>query len=153
MKKSIFLFLTLASSLTYGQKHKLSYKVGVVTGLPANVLRANINTGSTLVEVSKKVSPKVSATANAGYFRTTSDVTISQVPLWLGAKYHMNDNWYFGAGAGVSVPTKKAYGETEFSYSPYLGYQKDHISADVRYYLSGLDTPLSTFALVFSFTF
>jgi hypothetical protein len=153
MKKTIFMLLACATTVVYGQKTKVSYKVGIVTSLPAAVTTTNINAGSTLLEASTKVSKKISATANTGYIRLTAQENpISQIPVLVGAKYHMNDQWYFGAGAGVTIPTKKSYGNTEFAYSPYVGYQKGHISVDARYYLSGLQTPMSTIGLVFSYT-
>lgn len=153
MKKGILLILTCVTTLTYAQKSKFSYKVGIITGLPANVSKTCISVGSTFLEASKKVSKKISATANSGYLRITSEGnTLSQIPVFIGAKYHINDQWYFGAGAGITIPTKTEYGDTEFGYSPYLGYQKGHISVDMRYYLSGLETPLSTIGLVFSYT-
>jgi hypothetical protein len=153
MKKFIIALVALVSTTAYAQKSSWSYKVGIVTSLPANVTTTTINTGSTLLEVSKKVSKKISATANVGYIRlTATDAPISQIPVFVGARYAVTDQWYFGAAAGITIPTKKEYGKTEFGYSPYLGYQKGHISVDTRYYLSGLQTPLSTVALVFSYT-
>jgi hypothetical protein len=151
MKKLFIILTAFATTTAYAQK--LSYKVGIVTSLPVSVTGTTIKTGSTMVEASKKVSNKILATANTGYVRLTSqEVTIAQIPVLVGAKYKVTDQWYFGAGVGVTIPTKKAYGKTEFGYSPYIGYQKGHISVDTRYYLSGLNTPLSTVALVFSYT-
>ena len=152
MKKFIILLVACATTTAYAQKTKRAYKVGVVTSLPANVTTTSINAGSTMLEASRKVSKKISATANVGYIRlTATDAPISQIPVLVGVRYAVTDQWYFGAAAGVTIPTKKAYGKTEFGYSPYLGYQKGHISVDARYYLSGLQTPLSTVGLVFSY--
>lgn len=152
MKKFFLILVACGVSAVYAQKQKVAYKVGIVTGLPANVTNTSINAGSTMLEVSKKISKKMSVTGNTGYIRITSDATISQIPVLAGLKYSVTDQWYFGAAAGLTIPTKKAYGDTQFGYSPYLGYQKNHISVDGRYYLSGTNTPLSTFALVFSYS-
>jgi len=153
MKKFILILVACAATTAYAQKEKMSYKVGIVTGLPANVTSTSINAGSTLLETSRKVSKRISATANAGYIRLTSEETpISQIPVFLGARYSVTDKLYFGASAGITVPTKKEYGKTQLGYSPYVGYQNGHISVDARYYLSGLNTPLSTVALVFSYS-
>jgi hypothetical protein len=153
MKKFILILAACATTTAYAQKQKMSYKVGIVTGLPANVTSTSINAGSTLLEASKKISKKLAATANVGYIRlTATDAPISQIPVLVGARYSITDQWYFGAGVGITIPTKKTYGSTEFNYSPYIGYQKGHISVDARYYLSGLQTPLSTIGLVFSYT-
>lgn len=152
MKKFILILVACGVSAVYAQKSKVAYKVGIVTGLPANVTNTSINAGSTMLEVSKKISKKMSVTGNTGYIRITSDATISQIPVLAGLKYSVTDQWYFGAAAGLTIPTKKAFGDTQFGYSPYLGYQKGHISVDSRYYLSGTTTPLSTFALVFSYS-
>lgn len=151
MKKLFLLFVACAATTAYAQK--FNYKVGIVTGLPVNVTNTSINAGSTLLETSTKISKKISATGNLGYVRITSDeVTLSQIPVLVGAKYNVNDQWYFGANVGLTIPTKKQYGKTEIGYSPYVGYQKGHMSVDARYYLSGLQAPLSTVALVFSYS-
>jgi hypothetical protein len=152
MKKFIIALVALVSTTAYAQKSSWSYKVGIVTGLPANVTKTNINAGSTLVEASKKITKKVSSTFTTGYIRITSDATVTQIPVLAGLKYYMTDQWYFGAAAGITIPTKKGYGPTDFGYSPYVGYQKNHISVDLRYYLSGTGNPISTAALVFSYT-
>ena len=152
MKKFILILVACGVSAVYAQKTKISYKVGLVTSLPANVTKTNINAGSTLVEASKKITKKVSSTFTTGYIRITSDATVTQVPVLAGLKYYMTDQWYFGAACGVTIPTKKGYGPTDFGYSPYVGYQKGHISVDMRYYLSGTAVPVSTAAFVFSYT-
>ena len=155
MKKLIFSILALATvTVATAQKNKISYKVGVVTGLPANVTNTTVGAGSTMVEASTKVSNKLHATLNTGYMRIVrqDDSKFSQVPVLVGVKYAINPQWYFGAGAGITIPTMSAYGDTEFGYSPYVGYQKGHISVDMRYYLSGLETPINTMMLVFSYS-
>jgi hypothetical protein len=145
--------VALGTTAVYAQKTKFAYKVGIVTSLPANVTGTTINSGSTMLEISTKVSKKISGVGNTGYIRLTpADAAISQIPVLVGLKYAVTDQWYFGASAGVTIPTKKAYGSTEFGYSPYLGYIKGHISVDARYYLSGLQTPISTMGLVFSYS-
>lgn len=154
MKKFIILLVALGTTTVYAQKKtKFAYKVGIVTSLPANVTGTTINSGSTMLEISTKVSKKISGVGNTGYVRlTATDAPISQIPVLIGLKYAVTDQWYFGAGAGITIPTKKSYGTTQFGYSPYLGYIKGHISVDARYYLSGLQTPISTMGLVFSYT-
>jgi hypothetical protein len=152
MKKFILILTACGVSAVYAQKTKMSYRVGVVTSLPANVTNTSINAGSTMLEASRKISKKLSVVGNTGYIRITSDATISQIPVLAGLKYGVTEQWYFGAAAGLTIPTKKGYGDTQFGYSPYLGYQKGHISVDARYYLSGTQTPLSTMALVFSYS-
>lgn len=153
MKKLFLILVACAATTAYAQKQKMSYKVGIVTSLPANVTSTTVNTGSTLLEASKKISKKLSATANTGYVRITADeATLSQIPVLAGLKYSVTEQWYFGSGFGITIPTKKAYGKAEFGYSPYIGYQNKHISVDARYYLSGLQAPLSTVALVFSYS-
>jgi len=152
MKKIIIITALALTSIAYAQKSKFSYKMGIVTSLPANVTTTTISAGSTMLEASKKISKKMSVTGNTGYIRITSDAVTCQIPVLAGLKYSVTDQWYFGAGAGITIPTKKSYGDTQFGYSPYLGYQKGHISVDARYYLSGTKAPLSTMALVFSYT-
>ena len=153
MKKNIlFSLITLASITATAQK--FNYKVGIITSLPANVCYTHPLSGSTMLEASTKISKKLNFVANSGYIRlyTTQDTKLSQIPVLVGVKYAINTNWYFGGAAGITIPTKKTYGSTEFGYSPYLGYQKNHISVDGRYYLSGLQTPINTMCLVFSYT-
>ena len=152
MKKIILSIFTLASITATAQK--FNYKVGIITSLPANVTYTSVAAGSTMLEASTKLSKKLNFVGNSGYVRlsTTQDTKLSQIPVLVGVKYSINTNWYFGGAAGITIPTKKSYGSTEFGYSPYLGYQKNHISIDTRYYLSGLQTPINTMCLVFSYT-
>ena len=152
--KKIILSLVVMAAVVTATAQKFNYKVGVVTSLPASVTYTHVLAGSTMLEASTKISKKLNFVGNTGYLRlsTTQDAKLSQVPVLVGVKYSINPNWYFGAGAGITVPTKKTYGSTEFGYSPYLGYQKNHISVDTRYYLSGLQTPISTMCLVFSYS-
>lgn len=151
MKKVIFALLICIATTTNAQK--MSYKVGIMTGLPVNILKTNVAAGSTFFEASKKVSDKLSATVNSGYVRLSyNDQVISQVPVFIGAKYQVSSEWYFGASAGMTIPTNGESTKTQLGYSPFIGYQKGHISVDSRYYISGTKTPISTLALVFSYT-
>jgi acyl-CoA hydrolase len=150
MKKAVFVLFTMMAFSANAQK--MNYKVGLVTGLPANVTETTVGAGSTMLEASTKISKKLVATANTGYMRINhTDNTISQIPVLVGVRYGINTQWYFGAAAGITVPTKKAYGSTQFGYSPYIGYTNKKISVDGRYYLSNIQTPISTMCLVFSY--
>jgi len=155
MKKCILSILGI-STMFVASAQKINYKVGLMTALPANVTTTHVAAGSTMLEASKTLgkSSKYQATLNTGYVRLSVDgeAKISQIPVLVGARYSVNPNWYFGGCVGVTIPTKKSYGNTEFGYSPYIGYQKGHISVDGRYYLSGLQTPTNTMSLVFSYS-
>jgi hypothetical protein len=97
-----------------------------------------MKTSSTMGEVSyknTKVSKKISLTANVGYLRFTSvdGNGYAKIPVMVGVRYPINETFYFGASAGPSFYNKKENGETEFGYSPYIGFQVKKLSADFRY--------------------
>lgn len=173
MKKIIIIAaMALIATGATAQKTKFNYRVGVVTSLPTGVENqgGRVYAGSTLLEFNKKISKKISLVANAGFLRINSLATLhnvrplfvvdtfvinGRVPLLAGARYHMDDKWYFGASLGYSILTNPEYdGETHFTYTPYIGYQVKKISVDMRYYVSGLKTEnnYKTMMLVFSYT-
>ena len=168
MKKIIIIALALMATGATAQKtSRVNFRVGVVTSLPTGVENqgGRVYAGSTLLEFSKKISKKMSITANAGFLRInnfkglrTLDTTLvidGRVPVLAGARYHINNEWYFGAGVGYSILTDPEYdGEMHFTYTPYLGYQVKKISVDARYYVSGLKEVRNykTLMLVFSYT-
>jgi len=168
MKKLIIIALALMATRATAQKTtRVNFRVGIVTSLPTGVENqgGRVYAGSTLLEFNKKISKKMSITANAGFLRinnfngirTTDTVLMidGRVPVLAGARYHINDQWYFGAGVGYSILTEPDYnGEAHFTYTPYLGYQVKKISVDARYYVSGLKEVRNykTLMLVFSYT-
>lgn len=157
----------IATGATAQKTTRVNYRVGIVTSLPTGTenIGGRVYAGSTLLEFNKKISKKISITANAGFLRinnfegiTTTDTTLvidGRVPVLAGARYHMNDQWYFGAGMGYSILTNPDYdGQMHFTYTPYLGYQVKKISVDARYFVSGLKEARNykTMMLVFSYT-
>ena len=156
MKKVIFSMLICIATTTNAQK--ISYKVGIMTGIPVGISNTNVAVGSTFLEATKTIpnkylTNKFSLTLNSGYVRLrhNDNNIISQVPVLIGAKYGINKEWYFGAAAGVTIPTNGENTSAKMGYSPYIGFQRDKISVDARYYVSGLKQPISTLALVFSY--
>lgn len=158
MKKVVLLSIALlAITGVYAQKKvsKFNYRVGLVTSLPTDndIPQTTITLGSTLGEMSYKVSKKISATANVGYTRyeDKDNIQFAQIPVTLGARYHIDQQFYFGANAGIAPYNKSALG-TDFIYSPYVGMQIKKISIDARYMNTVRPEPIKVICLVFSYT-
>ena len=139
MKKVVALSIALlAITGAYAQKKvsKINYRVGLVTSLPtdSDIPQTSIALGSTLGEVSYKLSKKISATFNVGYTRyeDKDNIQFAQIPVTLGGRYHIDNQFYFGANAGLAPYNKSALG-TDFIYSPYIGMQLKKISIDAKY--------------------
>jgi hypothetical protein len=152
MKKLLF-GLLLLSSATFGQK--LSYKIGLMTSVPAevNASKETIAIGSTFMEVSKKLSEKIIATGNVGYIKFNADTKFALIPVMLGVRYPLNESLNFGVSGGVGVYNTKAVGTQNFMFSPFIGATVKRLSIDARY-ISVVDknNPIKTLALVFGFS-
>lgn len=158
MKKVVALSIALlAITGAFAQKKvsKVNYRVGLVTSLPTDVdvPATRITLGSTLGEMSYKVSKKITATGNLGYTRyeDKEGTVFAQIPITLGARYHIDQQFYFGANAGIAPYNKSAMG-TDFIYSPYIGMQLKKISIDARYMNTVKSEPIKVLSLVFSYT-
>lgn len=158
MKKVVALSIALlAITGAYAQKKvsKINYRVGLVTSLPtdSDIPQTSIALGSTLGEVSYKLSKKISATFNVGYTRyeDKDNIQFAQIPVTLGGRYHIDNQFYFGANAGLAPYNKSALG-TDFIYSPYIGMQLKKISIDAKYMNTVRPEPIKVICLVFSYT-
>lgn len=157
MKKIVLLLSAFATLSASAQKKasKFNYRVGLVTSLPTDVdvPTTKITLGSTLGEVSYKVSKKVTATGNLGYTRyeNREGVVFAQIPITIGGRYHIDQQFYFGANAGIAPYNKSAMG-TDFIYSPYIGMQLKKISIDARFMNTVKTEPIKVLSLVFSYT-
>jgi len=172
MKKLFFLFLAIAaiSFSAFSQKakpaatkpapaktkvSKLTYRVGLASSLPTDTYQGQtkISIGSTFFEAGYSYSKKITLTANSGYLRyTNGGESFAQIPLLVGAKYHIDNMFYFGISSGATTYNKFDYGKFDFMYSPYIGIQAKRLSFDVRYYNTLKTNPIKTTALVFSYT-
>jgi len=158
MKKIVLLlsaFATLSASAQQKKISKFNYRIGIVTSLPTDidVPATRITLGSTLGEVSYKVSKKITATGNLGYtrYQDKEGGVFAQVPITIGGRYHIDQQFYFGANAGIAPYNKKAMG-TDFIYSPYIGMQLKKISIDARFMNTVKSEPIKVLCLVFSYT-
>ena len=137
MKKVLLLLSAVASlSAASAQKSKMEYKIGVLSPLPVNVYQnVKLYVGSSLVEASYKYSNKVRMTLTSGFlrFQNELDKDFTNVPVMAGARYSVNNTVYFGASAGVAFFNKEASVDSRIMYSPYIGIQKGHVSADLQY--------------------
>jgi len=167
MKKLLVILGVITSITTFGQSQtkvssmaKFNYRVGIATGLPVDVNseESRLKTSSTMGEVSyknTKLSKKISLTANVAYLRFTGvdGNGYAKIPVMVGVRYPINETFYFGASAGPSFYNKKENGETEFGYSPYIGFQVKKLSADFRYLnFTRKDYVQKTLGIVFSYT-
>ena len=143
-----------------GTEKKLNYRVGIMSSVPVDIYGDDyrIGLGSTLLEASYKnvkFSKKISLVLNAGYVRMGSKVLeeYAQIPVMVGARYPINDVFYFGTSAGVTFYNKKDFGSQNFMYSPYIGFQVKHLSVDLRYLNTvKKESSLKTLGLAFSYT-
>jgi hypothetical protein len=136
MKKVLLLLSAVATLSASAQKSKMEYKIGVLSPLPVNVYQnVKLYVGSSLVEMSYKYSNKVRMTLTSGFlrFQNELDKDFTNVPVMAGARYSVNNTVYFGASAGVAFFNKEASVDSRIMYSPYIGIQKGHVSADLQY--------------------
>ena len=155
MKKVVLSIALFASMSSFAQKttSKFNYKIGFVTPLPTdlNSSTPQIGLGSTMGEVTYRVSEKIVAAGNVGYIRfNNQDANFSQIPVTVGARYIINEQFYFGANAGLASYNKG--GHTDFIYSPYLGIQLNKISVDFRYFNTVKPESIRVVGLVFSYS-
>ena len=159
MKKVVLLLAIMSTAFcafSQTRTSKIKYRVGITTPLPLDVYgdQPVVNLGSTLVEANCELSKALTLTLNSGYTRITENGrTFSQIPVLLGLRHPLNESFYFGGAAGMSIYTKKGEGDTEVTFSPYVGYQVKHLSVDFRY-LNNLrkEGSLRTIALTISYT-
>lgn len=155
MKKLVLLLSVFAACSVSAQKNKFNYRIGLVTSLPTDidVPATRITLGSTLGEVSYKLSKKISATGNLGYtrYQDKEGSVFAQIPITVGGRYHIDNQFYFGANAGIAPYNKKSLG-TDFIYSPYIGMQLKKISIDGRFVNTVRSEPIKVVCLVFSYT-
>lgn len=156
MKKAV-LSVVFAATALFGFSQKMSYRVGLVTAIPADMDNAkqSIALGSSMFEASRSISKKVVAVANVGYikFKTDVNTTFAIVPITIGAKYPITESVNFGVAGGLGIYNKKSVGSTDFMFSPFVGVVVHKISVDVRYVnVVTKDNPIKTLALVFSYT-
>lgn len=158
MKKVVFcLFLSVISVCSFAQKKapKFGWKLGLLTSLPADndVPATRVSLGSTFGDVTLPLSKKVTAVGNVAYikYKDNEGKAFSQVPVWIGAKYSIDNQFYFGGSAGLCFYNKSSYG-TDFQFSPYVGMQIKKISIDARYINTVRTEPIKVIALVFSYT-
>ena len=161
MKKLLLVFaaVTVAATTTFAQKKsngKFGWKIGLLTSLPTDldVPQTRITLGSTVGEVNRKLSKKITATGSMAYVRYTDTEgrDFAQIPVLLGARYAIDNQFYFGANAGVAFFNKSEFGSTSFLYSPYIGMQIKKISIDARYMNTVREEPIKVICLVFSYT-
>lgn len=137
MKKFLILILSLVSVSSFAQS-KWSLRVGVLTPIPVDVhTNYKVDVGSGLATLGYTAGKKLDITATAGYLRfqgAGANVDFTNVPVMVGARYHVNDKIYFGMEAGPAFFNKEADVDSKALYSPYLGYQIGHISVDARYF-------------------
>ncbi len=156
--KKVFSLLLLAVTITavsYGQsKSKFSYKLGILTSVPtdADVPQTSIGLGSTLGEVSYKLSNKVSATGTLGYtrYKDAQGTKFSQIPVSVGARYAIDSMFHFGATAGLAFYGKSS--GTDFVYTPYIGLTVKKVTFNIHYFNTVKTEPIKLLALVFSYT-
>lgn len=165
MKKTLLSLVVMTIAvMSFGQKISkatLNYRVGIATSLPVDVHGTDprVGIGSTFLEAacSPHKSKKYAYTVSAGYFRIVSGQntpSYSQIPVLVGARYTVNPSMYFGAAVGTSFNTKKAQGDPDFAFSPYIGFQSRRISVDARYFnfWKQAGSSLRSVGLVFSYT-
>ena len=157
----MILALMIASYCTFAQTttkvSKTNYRVGLVTTVPVDVYGQDYHVGiaSSLFEMSYKVCPKATLTLNTGYIRMSAEgkATYAQIPVLAGVRYPLNNQFYIGAAAGISLYNKSEYGSSDFMYEPYFGYQSKHISIDLNYFNTvKKDAGTKTLALTVSYT-
>lgn len=145
---------------TTGTERKFNYRVGIMSSVPVDIYGDDYRVGlaSSLLEASYKnvkFSKKISLIFNTGYIRMSSKVSeeYAQIPIMVGARYPINDVFYFGTSAGVTFYNKKEFGGQNFIYSPYIGFQIKHLSVDLRYLNTvKKESSLKTLGMTFSYT-
>jgi len=152
MKKVFALLLAVSvTAISYAQ---FSYKLGIVTSLPNDVETpmTSIGLGSTLGEVSYKLSKKICATGTLGYtrYKDAEGTKFSQIPVTIGGKYAIDSMFHFGANAGLAFYGKKGNG-VDFVYTPYIGLKVKKVTFDVHYFNTVRTEPINLLALVFSY--
>jgi hypothetical protein len=159
MKKillSAAVLLSTTVSFAQTSSSKIGYKIGVLTSLPTDtdVPSTRITLGSTTGEVNYKVSKKITATGSVSYIRYTNaeNVKFAQIPVTVGTRYAIDQQFYFGANAGLAFYNKKAFGTTDFIYSPYVGMQIKKIAVNFNYINTVKDEPVKVLALSFNYT-
>jgi hypothetical protein len=158
MKKVVFcLLFSAVAVVSYAQKAKTKFgwKIGLLTSLPADndVPATRVTLGSTFGDVTYPLSKKVTAVGNLAYikYKDNEGKSFSQIPVWIGAKYSIDSQFYFGASSGICFYNKGGNG-TDFQFSPYVGMQIKKISVDARYINTVRTEPTKVIALVFSYT-
>lgn len=134
--KKVLLLLSAVATLSASAQSKIEYKIGVLSPLPVNVYQnVKLYAGSSLVEMSYKQSNKVRMTLTSGFLRFQNELgnDFTNVPVMAGARYSVNNTVYFGASVGVAFFNKEASADSRIMYSPYIGIQKGHVSADLQY--------------------
>jgi hypothetical protein len=146
MRKIII--LTLVSLLTISgnaQKNdsKINFNVGVEFGFATGNLNAaySITYGAT-AQLEYQVNDKARITANSGIQQfvgkklagtSLKNQSNSVIPILVGGKYYLSDNFFGSAQLGVSLFTGKV-GATKFTYAPGLGFKiNDKVDALVKY--------------------
>ncbi len=154
MKKVfLFLFAVAITAVSYSQKKSFSYKLGVVTSIPADVdASTSIGLGSTLGEVSYPLSKKIDAVGTVGYTRyKDAEGKFSQIPVSVGARYQIDQLFHFGATVGLGFYNKSSLGN-DVVYTPYVGLKMKKITCDIHYFNTIRTEPIKLIGLVFSYS-
>jgi hypothetical protein len=159
MKKILLSAAVLLSATAFAQTtptSKFGWKLGLLTSLPTDtdIPATRIALGSTTGEVNYKLSKKITATGSLSYIRYNSseNVKFAQVPVTVGARYAIDQQFYFGASTGLAFYNKKEFGTTDFIYSPYVGMQIKKIAVNFNYINTVKDEPIKVLALSFNYT-
>lgn len=170
MKKAIFLlFVLFASLISMAQaprvapksaakpvtkERKWQYKVGIVVPLPADLfVQTQPGVKSVLVEASRKLSPKIDITFNAGYmfFHYHGNEYFDNRIAAGGLRYNTNAGTYFGFTTGAGCFTENIY-DTRLLWSPYVGVKGKRISGDLRLFnWRNVGNELNTLGIVISY--
>ena len=154
MKKVLLFLLLIASTNLFAQKN--IYKIGIITPLPVDIYENDfhLTIASSFFTYEKKVKNKFNFIANSGYLRFVKlDENYSQIPILIGTKYNVNNQFYFGASFGISIYNKKSYGNYTYTYSPFLGINFKNISVETRYFNSiNSNNPPKFLSLVFNYS-
>ena len=160
MKKVLIsAFAVTLAIASFGQaktaKAKFGWKIGLLTSLPADndVPATRITLGSTFGDVTYPVSPKITAVGNVAYikYRDNEGKSFSQVPVMVGASYKINNQFHFGANAGVAFYNRQINSKANFIYTPFVGIDFNKISIDARYVNTVRTESIKVLALVFSY--
>ncbi|MBB6502919.1 outer membrane beta-barrel protein [Pedobacter cryoconitis] len=161
--KKLFLLTAIAGVFAFGNVSAQKIKgpklgIGADFAVPVGVLSDGYKFGfggSLLFQT--PIAPKLNFTASAGYLNLSGkDVTVSYftgnqmitfkqkvsnsnvIPVKVGARYFINDNFYAGAEVGAAFLSEDGDSATAFAYSPNIGYElplanKNSLDFGVRY--------------------